>query len=72
MTKWKLPTCSGFTTFTACGYDYDCLAVHGESCEYCLCNWFETGGTINPETGVKHKYKTCVKRYGEPHFNKEK
>ena len=69
MSKWKgfkqLPSCSGYKYWTACGYEYDCEAVHDKSCEKCLCTFHETGGIWNPETGKKENYCMAVIKYGK-------
>lgn len=47
----KLPKCSGYKSWTDCGYEYDCEALHGQECENCLCNYKALWGLWNPETG---------------------
>lgn len=60
---YKIPTCGGWYDNDG---EFDCLYYPEFNCEDCLCNWYKTGGTINPETGVKHRYETCEKYFGKP------
>ena len=53
MNNIKLPECSGHKSWTNCGYEHDCYAVHGQYCEDCLCNYKSLGGLWHPETGKK-------------------
>ena len=48
----SLPKCEGYSESTPDGTEYDCLYENAPFCEYCLCNFINTGGTIHPETGV--------------------
>lgn len=61
----KIPHCDGSCDREGefdCGYGVDWV------CEDCLCNWYSTGGTCNPRTGVRHRYETCVNHFGEPEY----
>jgi hypothetical protein len=49
----KLPKCSAHKSWTDCGYEYECEAIHGQDCESCLCTYKSLGGLWNPETGKK-------------------
>jgi hypothetical protein len=49
----NLPNCTGYQSWTDCGYEFDCEAVHGQSCEDCLCTYKSLGGLWHPETGKK-------------------
>jgi len=49
----RLPKCTSHRYSTDCGYEYECIAKHGESCEDCLCTYHDIGGLYNPNTGKK-------------------
>lgn len=49
----NLPKCSGHKSWTDCGYEYECEAIHGQDCENCLCTYKSLGGLWNPETGKR-------------------
>ena len=51
--------------------DYDCDAVHGQGCEYCLCNWHNTGGTICPDTEKQYTDEEATALFGEPEYIKD-
>jgi hypothetical protein len=63
----KLPTCLGYWDYTANGNDFDCEYPDPPDCERCLCNYFGTGGLINPETGRKTQLKRAIRIYGKPY-----
>lgn len=60
-----LPTCSGHRTDTTDGWDFDCDAVHGDSCENCLANYHTCGGLIDPNTGRKLSKFEAFIRFGK-------
>lgn len=49
----RLPSCSGYQSWTGGGYEFDCEAVHGQGCDHCLCCYKSCGGLWHPETGKK-------------------
>lgn len=59
-----LPPCSGYRDYWT--GEFDCWAVHAESCEYCLCTYHTMGGLIHPETGKEMSYGTALRMYGPP------
>lgn len=61
-----LPSCSGYEFWTHSGYEFDCDSIHTQDCEYCLCNYHETGGRWHPETGKQLSKKKALELYGKP------
>jgi hypothetical protein len=61
-----LPSCSGYESWTVCGYEFDCDSIHTRDCEHCLCNYHKTGGRWHPETGKQLSKKRALKLYGKP------
>jgi hypothetical protein len=56
--KNKIPSCLGYQIGNPIdGYDWDCFYERASNCEDCLCNYYNTGGDINPITGKKVKLK---------------
>jgi len=60
----KLPECTGYTSWTDCGHEFGCEAIHGQSCEDCLCTYKSFGGLWHPETGKKIHPVVALLRYG--------
>jgi ribosomal protein L34E len=51
-----MPPCLGHTSGNPTdGYDYDCDYENAPDCENCLCNFYITGGSIDPRTGKQVK-----------------
>ena len=49
-----MPDCLGFWTHSIDGSDFDCEYDDIDAgCEDCLCNYYETGGEIDPRTGKR-------------------
>ncbi len=59
----ELPICT--SVYDPWNGDHDCDAVHDEVCENCLCNWYVTGGTVHPQTGVKLSVPQAEKLMGQ-------
>ena len=65
MFPWRrLPSCLGEFSCTLDGNEYDCLSIHGEACEDCLANYYQTGGRFDPETGRKLSRLEAFVRFG--------
>ena len=69
--KMKLPECSGRTSWTDWGHEFDCDAIHGQSCEDCLCTYKSLGGLWHPETGKKIHPVIALLRYGAKNTDKK-
>lgn len=65
MRKNALPPCLGYWDNTTNGCDFDCEYPDPPDCDKCLCNYFRTGGLINPETGRKLHINKAINLYGK-------
>ena len=54
----EVPPCKSYSSFTACGYEYDCGYEAECLCEDCCAgrDAFNTIGKIDPRTGKKFRW----------------
>lgn len=60
----RLPKCSSYKSWTDCGYEHDCDAIHERTCDECLCTYKSLGGLWHPKTGKRTLSLVALFLYG--------